>query len=196
MLTKSIVTPEFQKLNNGHLNKDSINTQLTNIENALQQDTQLIDQRMVSLQEYILDLKTQTQNIKSIIPSEKDPARRANLYKLINTSLELIATFEGLLLKSLEVKNRYRQEFINSVHRKIKLFEIDLKQIEDSIGELNTVGLIKIVNALQQSFDKFSKNNTNITSDNIDQIEDLTDEDKQIAYQIGTINNDEKYSLR
>ena len=50
MLSKSIVTPEFQKLTNGHLNKDSINSQLTNIENALQQDTQLIDQRMVSLQ--------------------------------------------------------------------------------------------------------------------------------------------------
>lgn len=195
MLSKSIVTPEFQKLTNGHLNKDSINSQLTNIENALQQDTQLIDQRMVSLQEYVLDLKTQVQSIKSIIPSEKDPSRRANLYKLINTSLELIANFEGLLLKSLEVKNRYRQEFINSVHRKIKLFEIDLKQMEDSIGELNTVGLIKIVNALQQSFDRFSKNNTTINN-NLDNDENLTEEDKQIAYRIDSINNDETYSLR
>ena len=195
MLSKSIVTPEFQKLTNGHLNKDSINSQLTNIENALQQDTQLIDQRMVSLQEYVLDLKTQVQSIKSIIPSEKDPSRRANLYKLINTSLELIANFEGLLLKSLEVKNRYRQEFINSVHRKIKLFEIDLKQMEDSIGELNTVGLIKIVNALQQSFDRFSKNNTPINN-NLDNDENLTEEDKQIAYRIDSINNDETYSLR
>ena len=195
MLSKSIVTPEFQKLTNGHLNKDSINSQLTNIENALQQDTQLIDQRMVSLQEYVLDLKTQVQSIKSIIPSEKDPSRRANLYKLINTSLELIANFEGLLLKSLEVKNRYRQEFINSVHRKIKLFEIDLKQMEDSIGELNTVGLIKIVNALQQSFDRLSKNNTTINN-NLDNDENLTEEDKQIAYRIDSINNDETYSLR
>ena len=195
MLSKSIVTPEFQKLTNGHLNKDSINSQLTNIENALQQDTQLIDQRMVSLQEYVLDLKTQVQSIKSIIPSEKDPSRRANLYKLINTSLELIANFEGLLLKSLEVKNRYRQEFINSVHRKIKLFEIDLKQMEDSIGELNTVGLIKIVNALQQSFDRFSKNNTPINN-NLDNDENLTEEDKQIAYRIDSINNNETYSLR
>ena len=195
MLSKSIVTPEFQKLTNGHLNKDSINSQLTNIENALQQDTQLIDQRMVSLQEYVLDLKTQVQSIKSIIPSEKDPSRRANLYKLINTSLELIANFEGLLLKSLEVKNRYRQEFINSVHRKIKLFEIDLKQMEDSIGELNTVGLIKIVNALQQSFDRFSKNNTTINN-NLNNDENLTEEDKQIAYRIDSINNDETYSLR
>ena len=99
------------------------------------------------------------------------------------------------MLKSLEVKNRYRQEFINSVHRKIKLFEIDLKQMEDSIGELNTVGLIKIVNALQQSFDRFSKNNTSINN-NLDNDENLTEEDKQIAYRIDSINNDETYSLR
>lgn len=188
----SMITPEFQKLNNtGHLDRSSINEQLNVLENSLNEDIYNVDNRMQQIQEYILELKNQTNYLKALIAAEKDGGKRASLYRLVNNAFELIATFEGLLLKSLDVKHKYRQEFINSVHRKIKLFELEL-EASDGIGELNAVGLLKMVGLLQKSFDKFAESsNPNVSEDN-----KLTKEEKDMQNMIESINSNPSFSLR
>lgn len=205
MARSKLISPEFQKLNsNAHLDRHQINNQLITIEEALDTDLQNTDIRMNELQLYLSDLKSQIQQLKSLVANEKDPSKRANLYKIINNTLEICATFEGLYLKALEVKHRYRQEFANSIHRKIRLLEIDLEQAE-SVGELNKVGLVKVVNLLQTSFDKFTKleqaniNSTTETMEAIDaetgEVVELSDNDKEIKHAISKME-DKRYNLR
>lgn len=119
---------DLQKFgNDGHLSREQINDQLIAIEHSLSEDIQIIDIRMPEIQLYLSDLKTQLQQLRSMIANEEDPAKRADLYKIMNNSLELSATFERIYLNALDVKYKYKQGFINSIHKKVKLLEIDLE---------------------------------------------------------------------
>lgn len=194
MSGSNITEPELQKLNDeGHLNRNQINDQLILIEKSLNSDIQNTDIRMSNIQLYLSDLNTQAQQLKSMVANEKDSGKRANLYKVINNTLEMCANFEGLYLKALEVKYRYRQEFINSVHRKFKLLEIDLEQNE--IGsELNKAQLLTFMGKLQNTFDKLVKINNN--SDNNDENIELTDMEKALKENIDNMDKNSKYSLK
>ena len=149
-------TPLQQLDHEGHFSKQQINDQLIVIENELQIDLRTADIRMQNLQNYISNLSSQTTQLQTMATNEKDPQKRGNLYKIINQTLELCATFEGLYLKAMEVKHRYRQEFNASVHKKVKLLEIEL-ELNDSVGELNKVELLRIVDTLNKNFVKFSE---------------------------------------
>lgn len=203
----NLVDPEFQKLStDGHIGRDTINKQLIAVEQTLNTDVNSVDLRLKSLQSYLNDLNGQVLYLRSVVAGEKDTTKRANLYKVINTSLELSASFEGLILKALEVKHKIRQEFINSIHRKIKLLEIDLETV-DNVGELNKVGLVRMVNLLQNSFDKFAESNNkemlevsnDVNSDEISEKESsdiLTDEQKEMRKIISGLDTNPTYDLR
>ena len=200
-MVSNIQVPELQKLDNdGHLSRDQINNQLITIEDALSGDIQATDIKMSDIQLYLTDLRTQLQQLKSLVANEKDPGKRANLFKIINNTLEIIATFEGLYLKALEVKFKYRQEFTNAIHRKVKLLEIDLKQSE-SVSELNKTQLLTIIGKLQSTFEKINNINNSIADENGELIEnneefELTEAEEAIRKNLSNMDNNSKYSLR
>lgn len=187
---------DFQKLDsNGHFNKIQINNQLISIENSLNTDLNNTDIRMQNIQSYIADLGTQIVQLKTMAANEKDPYKRSNLYKVINSTLEICATFEGLYLKALEVKFKFRQEFINAVHKKIKLFEIELDQLETG-GELNKVELVKMMNQLQKSFDKYHNVAISNKDNNVNEENELSDAEIQMKKTIENLDKNNKYNLR
>ena len=193
--------PELQKLDDdGHLSRIQINDQLIKIENSLNSDIQNTDVKMGDIQLYLADLRTQLQQLKSLVANEKDPQKRANLFKVINNTLEIIATFEGLYLKALEVKFKYRQEFTNTIHRKVKLFEIDLKEAE-TVNELNKTQLLTVIGKLQTTFEKLSAMNQVAVDENGELIENpdeikLTDAEEMMKQTLENMDKDSKYSLR
>ena len=193
--------PELQKLDDdGHLSRIQINDQLIKIENSLNSDIQNTDVKMGDIQLYLADLRTQLQQLKSLVANEKDPQKRANLFKVINNTLEIIATFEGLYLKALEVKFKYRQEFTNTIHRKVKLFEIDLKEAE-TVNELNKTQLLTVIGKLQTTFEKLSAMNQVAVNENGELIENpdeikLTDAEEMMKQTLENMDKDSKYSLR
>ena len=197
----TIQLPELQKLDDdGHLSRIQINDQLIKIENSLNSDIQNTDVKMGDIQLYLADLRTQLQQLKSLVANEKDPQKRANLFKVINNTLEIIATFEGLYLKALEVKFKYRQEFTNTIHRKVKLFEIDLKEAE-TVNELNKTQLLTVIGKLQTTFEKLSAMNQVAVDENGELIENpdeikLTDAEEMMKQTLENMDKDSKYSLR
>lgn len=193
--------PDLQKLDDdGHLSKDQINNQLIKIEDSLIGDIQVTDVKMSDLQLYLTDLRTQLQQLKSLVANEKDPGKRANLFKIINNTLEIIGMFEGLYLKALEVKFKYRQEFTNTIHRKVKLLEIDLKTSE-SVSELNKTQLLTVIGKLQTTFEKLSLKNEITMNDDGEMIEnsenvELTEAEEAMRKTLDNMDKDSKYSLR
>lgn len=198
----NVTTSDLQKLDNeGHLSRDQINNQLIAIEKSLNSDIQTTDIRMSEIQLYLADLKTQLQQLKALVANEKDPGKRANLYKIINNTLEIAATYEGLYLKALEVKYRYRQEFTNAIHRKVKLLEIDLDNNE-SVGELNKTQLLTVIGKLQNTFEKIELQSRppeiNEETGEIIESEEiqLTEAEEAMRRNLDNMDKDSKYSLR
>lgn len=196
-LIQEIKPSNLQELNeDGHFTKQQINSQLISIETDLQVDLRTADVRMQSVQTYITDLSTQTQQMRVMVAAEKDPQKRSNMYKIINQTLELCATFEGLYLKALEVKHRYRQEFINTIYKKVKLLEIEL-QSNDVVGELTKVELMKVVETLNKSFSglKTYYDNQDSQEQNKD-AEPLSPQDLEFKDSIEHVNHMPSYNLR
>ena len=182
-------TPLQQLDHEGHFSKQQINEQLIVIENELQIDLRTADIRMQNLQNYISNLSSQTSQLQTMASNEKDPQKRGNLYKIINQTLELCATFEGLYLKAMEVKHRFRQEFNASVHKKVKLLEIEL-ELNDSVGELNKVELLRIVDTLNKNFIKFSE------SQNPDSNVQLSEGEHEMKTNMDRVSTAPEYDLR
>ena len=116
------------------------------------QDITHVDSRLTQLQSYITTLNSQAQNLKTLIQNEKDPSKRAKQYQILNECLELIATFEGLYLKAMEVKFRYRKEQTDFIVKKAKYIEIELAKLtaDDKASDLNTAKLVEML----QSFER------------------------------------------
>ncbi len=116
-------------------------------------DINHVDTRLIQIQDYISSLQTQVNNLKNLINNETNPGQRGKFYQILNECLELIATFESLYLKAMEVKFRYRKEQSDFICRKARYIEIELAKLglEDKSQEVNTARLVEMLNNLEKS---------------------------------------------
>lgn len=150
-------------------------------------DIDHVDLRMAQIQSYITALDATVTKTKTALASENDPNKRSKLYGIMNQALEMIATFEGLYLKAMEVKHRYRQDQADFLLKKVKLLEIELRKMDsDDAAGLNTPKLVEMINALQSKLDATATKTSEAEAG------------KEVSKQIGNIidiEDDPKYRL-
>lgn len=116
----------------------------------LDNDIKLIDNQYSALCKYILDLDTQLNNLKNLIRLESDPTKKGKLFTVLNTSLEIMAKYQELLVKHFGTKFNYRKEQNDTVFRKIKLLEIELKKANEEEKDFSTGSLFKLMNEMNE----------------------------------------------
>ena len=113
-------------------------------------DIDHVDLRMAQIQGYITTLDSHVAKAKQALVNESDPNKRSKYYGIMNTALSMIAEYESLYLKAMEIKHRYRKDKSEFVLKRVKLSDIDLRKMEsDDASGLNTPKLVEMINKLE-----------------------------------------------
>lgn len=150
--------------------------------NNLSKDINEVDIKLSELDQIILDLKNTCNRTQLMIQSSKG-SDRTSLYKIVNTTMELLSTYYQTHQRFLELKYRYRKEQDDLTYKTAHFIQIELKKIDSaaSASHFDVLDLLKRIS----SMDNPSKTNDGQPS--------LPPE---IQDELNSIDDDEMYSLK
>lgn len=101
----------------------------------LEKDIVHIDTRMQHIQQFCTNLDAQVQNLQQLVKSDNNPGKKGQYYQIMNSCMELNATYEMLYIRCMELKQRYRKEQ-DDLHSKISKFtEIEIPKAKVDVSE-------------------------------------------------------------
>jgi len=110
--------------------------------NSLEQQIDLLNQRILSLQVHILSLEQTNNVLEQMAVSEKDTTQRSRLYGAIRNNIELLAKLYSVVKEFEDVRFRYHKEIDDVLFNKYKLVAVEIRRIEDKIAESSSGDLI------------------------------------------------------
>ncbi len=101
----------------------------------LEKDIVHIDARMQHIQQFCTNLDAQVQNLQQLVKSDNNPGKKGQYYQIMNSCMELNATYEMLYIRCMELKQRYRKEQ-DDLHSKISRFtEVEIPKSKVDVSE-------------------------------------------------------------
>lgn len=103
----------------------------------LDTDIDHIDGRMKHIQQFCTNLELQVKNLQTLVNSDNNSAKKGQYYQIINSCMELNATYEQLYIRCMELKQRYRKEQ-DDLHSRISRFvEFDMVKANLDVADQN-----------------------------------------------------------
>jgi len=155
--------------------KKQFDSNLTNLDN----DISHIDVRLSHIQKFIVSFEAQVDQIKTIIKNTSDASKKANLYGILNNSIELNARYEEIYIKCLDLKQKYRKDQSDLNYKVVRLIEFELSKIKEEETSLTPGRLAQMVNELSSTINKQS----------------LINPDSELISDISSIQDDPKYKI-
>lgn len=119
----------------------------------LEKDIAHIDGRMKHIQNFCTNLDLQIKNLQTLVKADNNPGKKGQYYQIMNSCMELNATYEQLYIRCMELKQRYRKEQ-DDLHSKISRFvelEMPKANIENHDQALTPASLAMMMQELTRS---------------------------------------------
>jgi len=118
----------------------------------LNKDIVAVDVKLSELDQIILDLNNTCNRTQLMIQSSKG-SDRASLYKIVNSTMELMSTYYQTHQRFLELKYRYRKEQDDLTYKTAHFIQIELKKIDSaaSASHFDVLDLLKKISSMDNS---------------------------------------------
>jgi len=148
----------------------------------LDTDITTIDIKLSELDQIILDLKNTCNRTEALIQSSKGSDRTA-LYRIVNSTMELLSTYYQTHQRFLEIKYRYRKEQDDLTYKAAHFIQIELKKIDSSASSshFDVLDLLKKISNME---------NASATNNGQPQLP------SGIQSELDAIDDDDMYSLK
>jgi len=140
----------------------------------LDDDIVAIDIKLSELDQIILDLKNTINRTQSNIRSSNN-SDRVGLYKIINTTMELLSTYYQTHQRFFEIKYRYRKEQDDLTYKAAHFIQIELKKIESAAdaSHFDVLDMLKKIATMDNSKDP----QTTLPPEIQKELDDIDDDD-------------------
>lgn len=109
---------------------------------TLEQQIDLLNQRVMSLQNHILTLEQTNRTLEQMAQAEKDATQRSRLFGAIRNNIELLAKLYSVVKEFEDTRFKYYKEVDDVLFNKYKLVAVDIRRIEEKIGEAGSTDLL------------------------------------------------------
>lgn len=140
--------------------KHEILTEFTSQKNLLEIQIEELNSKILSLQKHIIALERANSVLEQLAVSEKDSSQKSRYYGAIRNNTELLARLYAVIKEFEDVKFKYYKEIDDVLYNKFKLVAIEIRKLEDKIGDE-----YNFMNFFEKLGDVLSKNKTGIESE-------------------------------
>ncbi len=140
--------------------------QKTTLENQID----LLNQRILALQNHILTLEQTNRTLEHMAQAEKDASQRSRFFAAIRGNIELLTKLYSVVKDFEDVRFKYFKEVDDVLFNKHKLVAVEIRRIDEKIGEAASTDLIGFFEKLSTVLTS-SEKRAQISADLEDKIE-------------------------
>jgi len=122
---------------------------LSNNLTELSSDIVKVDNKLSDIDQLILDLKNNVNRAQQLLHTAAQ-ADKVNIYKIINASMEMLATYYQTYNKFMELKFRYRSEYDNMSFKTAHFIRVELTKL-DKKSDANYYEMIEFLKNLSNA---------------------------------------------
>lgn len=138
-------------------NKGEILQDFAGQQTSLEQQIDVLNRRILSLQSHILSLEQTNNVLEQMAQSEKDVTQRSRLYGAIRNNIELLTKVYGVIKEFEDVRFRYHKEIDDVLFNKYKLVAVDIRRIEEKLNDTSSGDLIGFFEKLSSTMSSTEK---------------------------------------
>ncbi|HQF37201.1 MAG TPA: hypothetical protein PLL26_06225 [Candidatus Dojkabacteria bacterium] len=137
--------------------KENIANDFTLQKQLLERQIDSLNQKILAVQSHVLTLEQANRVLEQMAQSERDGIQKSKYYGAIRNNIELLTKLYSVIKEFEDVKFRYHKEIDDVLNNKFRLIAVEIRRIDEKIGEATSFNLIEFFEKLSNTFSNSEK---------------------------------------